>query len=67
MPAPEPEKPTLILEITEISVSINSSAILECRIKGYPKPNVLWEKDGKEIAPNEKYKYVMFKNRQTKN
>lgn len=58
MPAPEPEKPTLIVETTEISVSINSSAILECRCKGYPKPNIIWEKDGKQIEPNEKFRFL---------
>lgn len=28
LPTPEPEKPTLIIEITEVSVGISSSAIL---------------------------------------
>lgn len=55
-PTPDPSKPTIIVDTTEISVAISASAILECRYTGYPKPDLVWKHNGKIIERSEKYK-----------
>uniref|UniRef100_A0A336L6B8 CSON000837 protein n=1 Tax=Culicoides sonorensis TaxID=179676 RepID=A0A336L6B8_CULSO len=57
-PTPDPVKPTIIIENKEVNVTINGSAILDCRFEGYPKPNIMWKYKGKTIEANEKYKFL---------
>lgn len=55
-PTPDPIKPKIYVDNHEVSVGINSSAIIDCKIEGYPKPIIIWKYKGKVIESNEKYK-----------
>lgn len=54
----DPEKPTLVIEHKEATVSLGGSAMLELQCKGYPKPQVQWKHEGKIIEPGSKYKLL---------
>ncbi|XP_060826020.1 obscurin isoform X7 [Bombus pascuorum] len=54
----DPEKPKLCSEARHSEVSAGGSAMLELQIRGYPKPDIKWSKDGKEIVAGGRYKYL---------
>ncbi|KAJ8950645.1 hypothetical protein NQ318_010845 [Aromia moschata] len=54
----EPEKPHLVIVKKDPIVTAGGSAMLELQVKGYPKPNVKWTRDGKSIEAGSKYKLV---------
>ncbi|KAL1518226.1 hypothetical protein ABEB36_001883 [Hypothenemus hampei] len=54
----EPEKPRLIIEKREPIVTAGNQAMLELQVKGYPKPVVKFEHDGKQIEASTKYKFL---------
>ncbi|KAK9307270.1 hypothetical protein QLX08_002302 [Tetragonisca angustula] len=54
----EPEKPKLCSESRHSEVSAGGSAMLELQIRGYPKPDIKWSKDGEEIVAGGRYKYL---------
>ncbi|OAD62661.1 Muscle M-line assembly protein unc-89 [Eufriesea mexicana] len=54
----DPEKPKLCSEVRHSEVSAGGSAMLELQIRGYPKPDIKWTKDGEEIVAGGKYKYL---------
>ena len=35
---------------------VNDEITLECRVRGTPRPNICWLKDGEYITPGDKYK-----------
>lgn len=39
-------------------MSAGGSAMLELQIRGYPKPDIKWSKDGEEIVAGGRYKYL---------
>ncbi|XP_034177401.2 obscurin isoform X2 [Osmia lignaria lignaria] len=54
----DPEKPKLESETRYSEASIGGSAMLELQIRGYPKPDIKWTKDGQEIVAGGRYKYL---------
>ncbi|CAK9822500.1 Unc-89 [Anthophora retusa] len=54
----DPEQPKLCSETRHSEVSAGGSAMLELQIRGYPKPDIKWTKDGKEIVAGGRYKYL---------
>ncbi|XP_076165903.1 obscurin isoform X4 [Ptiloglossa arizonensis] len=54
----DPEKPKLASEARHSEVSAGGSAMLELQIRGYPKPDIKWTKDGQEIVAGGRYKYL---------
>lgn len=54
----DPERPKLCSEAKHSEVSAGGSAMLELQIRGYPKPDIKWTKDGQEIVAGGKYKYL---------
>ncbi|XP_025269387.1 obscurin isoform X6 [Camponotus floridanus] len=54
----DPEKPKLQTESRQSEVNIGGSAMLELQVKGYPKPDIKWTKDGQEIAAGGRIKYL---------
>lgn len=54
----DPEKPKLCSEARHSEVSAGGSAMLELQIRGYPKPDIKWSKDGEEIVAGGRYKYL---------
>ncbi|XP_076659527.1 obscurin isoform X3 [Halictus rubicundus] len=54
----DPERPKLASETRHSEVSAGGSAMLELQIRGYPKPDIKWTKDGKEIVAGGRYKYL---------
>lgn len=54
----DPEKPKLQTESRQSEVSAGGSAMLELSVKGYPKPDIKWTKDGQEIVAGGRIKYL---------
>ncbi|XP_047356863.1 obscurin isoform X3 [Vespa velutina] len=54
----DPEKPKLESESKQSEVSVGGSAMLDLQVKGYPKPDITWTKDGKEIVAGGRIKYL---------
>ena len=54
----DPEKPKLCSEARHSEVSAGGSAMLELQIRGYPKPDIKWSKNGEEIVAGGRYKYL---------
>ena len=38
--------------------SAGGSAMLEFKMKGYPRPNMKWTKDGQEIKASDRFKFL---------
>ncbi|XP_012537087.1 obscurin isoform X3 [Monomorium pharaonis] len=54
----DPEKPKLQTESKQSEVSAGGSAMLDLQVKGYPKPDIKWTKDGQEIIAGGRIKYL---------
>uniref|UniRef100_A0A2A4JMB9 Hemolin n=1 Tax=Heliothis virescens TaxID=7102 RepID=A0A2A4JMB9_HELVI len=54
----EPEKPTLVIEHREAIVSAGASAMLELVCKGFPKPNVVFKHNGKDVEADTRHKFL---------
>lgn len=55
----EPEPPKILAALGDVSSSVGGSAMLELKMRGYPRPNVKWAKDGVPIkADNNRLKFV---------
>ncbi|XP_011159692.1 obscurin isoform X6 [Solenopsis invicta] len=54
----DPEKPKLQTESKQTEVSAGGSAMLDLQVKGYPKPDIKWTKDGQEIIAGGRIKYL---------
>lgn len=54
----DPEKPKLQTESKQSEVNIGGSAMLDLQVKGYPKPDIKWTKDGQEIVAGGRIKYL---------
>ncbi|XP_034942777.1 obscurin isoform X3 [Chelonus insularis] len=54
----EPAKPVLGSESKQSEVSAGGSAMLDLQVKGFPKPDITWTKDGKEIVAGGRIKYL---------
>eukprot|EP00094_Tigriopus_californicus_P003329 TCALIF_03202-PA protein Name:"Similar to unc-89 Muscle M-line assembly protein unc-89 (Caenorhabditis elegans)" AED:0.27 eAED:0.27 QI:0/0.83/0.76/0.92/0.91/0.88/25/216/2842 len=54
----EPEPPKIISSLGDVDSAVGSSAMLEFKMKGYPRPNIKWSKDGKPIQAGGRFKFV---------
>ncbi|XP_024939523.1 obscurin isoform X4 [Cephus cinctus] len=54
----EPIKPSLQTEFKQAEVSAGGSAMLDLQVKGFPKPDIKWSKDGQEIVAGGRIKYL---------
>ncbi|XP_057331161.1 obscurin-like isoform X6 [Microplitis mediator] len=54
----DPCKPALGSESRQSEVSAGGSAMLDLQVKGFPKPDIKWTKDGKEIVAGGRIKYL---------
>uniref|UniRef100_A0A182T0F4 Ig-like domain-containing protein n=1 Tax=Anopheles maculatus TaxID=74869 RepID=A0A182T0F4_9DIPT len=54
----EPSKPHLEVESKEALARIGGKALLEMKVKGYPKPEIVWRHEGTIIEPGGRYKFL---------
>ncbi|XP_061508158.1 obscurin isoform X8 [Anopheles gambiae] len=54
----EPSKPHLEVESREALARIGGKALLEMKVKGYPKPEIVWRHEGTIIEPGGRYKFL---------
>ncbi|XP_063549021.1 obscurin isoform X4 [Cydia strobilella] len=54
----EPEKPKLVIEHREAVVSIGASAMIELTCKGFPKPEIVFKKEGKVVEADARHKFL---------
>ena len=54
----EPEPPAIISAMGDVNSSVGGSAMLEFKMRGYPRPNIKWTKDGKPITAGDRHKFV---------
>jgi len=54
----KPEKPAILSPMTGAESSPGGSAMLELKMKGYPRPNIKWTKDGKPLEATDRHKFV---------
>uniref|UniRef100_A0A6P7G166 Obscurin isoform X7 n=1 Tax=Diabrotica virgifera virgifera TaxID=50390 RepID=A0A6P7G166_DIAVI len=54
----EPEKPQLVVIKKDPVVNVGGSAMLELQVKGYPKPNIKFMHEGKQIEASKKHKIL---------
>lgn len=50
----EPEPPQILAALGDVDSSVGGSAMLELKMRGYPRPNVKWSKDGVPVAADGK-------------
>lgn len=53
-----PEPPKILAQLTPAETSPGSSAMMELKMKGYPRPNIRWTKDGQPLAAGDRHKFV---------
>ncbi|XP_073994368.1 obscurin isoform X8 [Rhodnius prolixus] len=54
----EPEPPKIEKKHEFVDTNIGSSAMLETKVTGYPKPEIKWFKNGQELPMGDKYKIL---------
>ncbi|XP_058124576.1 obscurin [Anopheles ziemanni] len=54
----EPSKPHLEVESKDALARIGGKALLEMKVKGYPKPEIVWRHEGTIIEPGGRYKFL---------
>ncbi|XP_054277501.1 obscurin-like isoform X3 [Macrosteles quadrilineatus] len=54
----EPQKPKLSTEVKKTESAIGGTAMLELKVEGFPKPDVKWSHDGKDITAGGRYKFL---------
>ncbi|XP_066993446.2 obscurin isoform X3 [Anabrus simplex] len=54
----EPEKPKIVAETTATEVSIGGSAMMELKVGGFPRPDIKWYKDGKEVQAGGRVRFL---------
>ncbi|XP_072047598.1 myosin light chain kinase, smooth muscle-like [Amphiura filiformis] len=50
------QPPEIIQSLRDCEVCEGSAAKFDCRIKGFPEPEISWYKDGEEIGDNRRYR-----------
>jgi len=53
-----PEPPKILAQLTSAESSPGGSAMMELKMKGYPRPNIRWTKDGKPLEAGDRHKFV---------
>ncbi|XP_042877694.1 obscurin-like isoform X2 [Penaeus japonicus] len=54
----DPEPPNFKEELADTQVNVGGSAMLECRIGGYPKPDLEWTRNGLDIKAGGRVKFL---------
>lgn len=54
----EPEPPKILAALGDTDTSVGGSAMLELKMRGYPRPNIKWTKDGQPITAGDRHKFV---------
>uniref|UniRef100_A0A1B6FN80 Obscurin n=1 Tax=Cuerna arida TaxID=1464854 RepID=A0A1B6FN80_9HEMI len=54
----EPQKPKLTTEVKTQQTSVGGTAMLELKVEGFPKPEVKWTHDGKEVEAGGRFKFL---------
>ena len=55
----EPEPPKILAALGDTDTSVGGSAMLELKMRGYPRPNIKWTKDGQPVtAEDGRHKFV---------
>ena len=55
----EPEPPKILAALGDVDSSVGGSAMLELKMRGYPRPNIKWCKDGKPLTvDNSRFKFI---------
>jgi len=54
----EPEPPKILAALGDTDTSAGGSAMLELKMRGYPRPNIRWTKDGQQIGSDDRHKFV---------
>jgi len=54
----EPEPPKILAQLSPAETSPGGSAMMELKMKGYPRPNIRWTKDGQPLAAGDRHKFV---------
>ena len=55
----EPEPPKILAALGDVDSSVGGSAMLELKMRGYPRPNIKWNKDGKPlVVDSSRFKFV---------
>ena len=42
----------------DTDTSAGGSAMLELKMRGYPRPNIRWTKDGQQVGSDDRHKFV---------
>ena len=53
-----PEPPKILAQLTSAETSPGGSAMMELKMKGSPRPNIRWTKDGQPLAAGDRHKFV---------
>ncbi|XP_075532246.1 obscurin isoform X3 [Dermacentor variabilis] len=53
-----PEAPTIAASLSDVEVNEGASAMLELKVKGYPRPKVTWKHEGKVIEAGGRYRFL---------
>ena len=44
--------------MSDTDASVGGSAMLELKMKGYPRPQMKWTKDGQAITAGDRFKFI---------
>ena len=44
--------------LSDTDASVGGSAMLELKMKGYPRPQMKWTKDGQAITAGDRFKFI---------
>jgi len=53
-----PEPPKVLTQMSPATCSPGGSAMMELKMKGYPRPNIKWTKDGKPLEAGDRHRFV---------
>ncbi|XP_053686874.1 obscurin [Sabethes cyaneus] len=54
----EPCKPQIVVESKDALARIGGKALIEIKVHGYPKPELVWRHEGTIIEPGDRYKFL---------
>lgn len=54
----DPCKPRLYIDTKEALANVGSSAMMELKVDGFPKPDIKWSFKGKPIEPGGRYRFL---------
>lgn len=54
----EPEAPNVVMDLTDTEVSCGGSAMMELKVKGFPKPQITWNKGSEVVTAGGRYRFL---------